>query len=194
MNFIMSVIFYNPLEMLFFILSSKILNNSKMNMNFKSIKHIFLKIYLPSFILLVFQYLTELSNDKIYYVILVIFSNYILLPLITYLVVKPKNIFIHFIVCILYLGSIIFLVNNLIIPYCVKVLSQIKFAELYINLFLKFIQFCLIYFLKGIIIMFKKILTKTAKTKLGKNIASTALGYGETKLSKKLAKEVKESK
>ena len=65
--------------------------------------------------------------------------------------------------------------------------------EFFANLWIRFVQMLILLFI-GVIMKLKNILLKTTKKNIGKSVAATIRGYGEPKLTKKLAKEVQESK
>ena len=166
----MSFLLYNPLEAMILILPLWLLNKHRINFaHKKSIYLIFIKdcYVVGSVLVLILYYKIRFRTQSLLQCLIIMILFYLTLSL-----------------CIsnnYWYDS--FIINNQFL------------LELVLNLFVRIVQFIIfMIYLWGYNIMLKKNLISIAKKNLGKTVASTLRFVGESKLSKKLQKEVKESK
>ena len=154
MNFIPSLILYNPLESFIFINLILIVNNNKL-----SFKKLIINSYLLGFLNLIPQYILELFYGYKLYMLFTIIVQFILLPTIScfyienIINIRNKRILIY-IYRIIYSFStlLIGLILNYFYIFNLFDLNYIIKEEICINLLTKFIQLSFIY----IIYIFKK--------------------------------------
>ena len=195
----MSFLLYNPMEAFVLILPMWILHKNEINWNNKNLLFkVFIKdCYIISTILLTSQILLSLLANTLIYIILDIFCTFcIFLALIVYSRKRfKKTVYLtSLIITILYSCSLS-LITAFSPLYEIFINGETSFwQELFLNFYIKVLQTILFIFLFGGFIMFKKKLIKEAKQNLGKTVAPTLKLVGESKLSEKLKREVKNSK
>lgn len=195
----MSFLLYNPLEALVLILPMWILKKEKINWkNKKLLFKIFIKdCYIIGTILLISQVLLSVLAETLLYMLfdfLCVLFNVIVMCLYEKIRFKQRSVLNNLIIVLLYNISLSIIVSNLDL-YQIFINGGATFwDELYLNLYIKFLQILILIIILGGFIMLKKNLIKSAKKNLGKTVASTMKLVGESKLSEKLKREVKNSK
>ena len=159
-----------------------------------NLKEFIIKCYIIGFLNYLIQIPEAYFQNSLLYGIFILVAYFVFMPLILK-IFGYKNSFLNIIIIFLifhisidtiiyichFSNSIIFIHNNF-------------WCEFLVNLLIKIWQILILLIFLGGKHMLKTILKSTTKKNLGKMVASTVKGFGETKLSKKLVKEVKESK
>lgn len=196
----MSFILYNPLEAFILIFPFWFLNKSKLkfNNNKKKIVKNFLKdMFILSTIFLISQLPINFLYESIFYSLFnLLNTGFVIVVLYFYNIFRfrNKNFLLCMIVEVLYAFSLIEIVNHGNLFFAHNFTQDKMFQEFCTNLFIKFLQFTILFLILGGYTMLKKKMVKESKKNLGKMVASTQYGFSEKKLSEKLKTEVRKSK
>lgn len=193
-SIIISLVLYNPLEASVLLTSAWLLRGEKFR-NKKFIVYEFLiKCFIVGTLNFCVQYPERYFQNSIFYVAFLMIENFILMGTILKIFGYNNNLLNIVVIMLFFNFSLTIIIDLFKLPIIISQIENNFICQLTGNLIIRLIQFSLIITIFGGFLMLKKFLKKDAKNNLGKMVASTVRGWGETKISKKLAKEVKESK
>lgn len=190
----MSLVLYNPLEAGVLLLASWFFKPKYFYRAQFNIKEFIIRCYIIGTLNYIVQIPERFVQQSIFYGMFMILTYFVIAPLILEIFGYKNNFLILIFILLIFNISLDCIISICHFETCIANIHNNLLYELCANLIIKFWQICILLILLGVKNMFKILLKSTAKKNLGKMVASTIKGYGETKLSAKLAKEVKESK
>lgn len=191
---IMSLILYNPLEAMVLLLASWFFKPKEILRDKFNLTEFIVKSYILGFFNYIIQIPEAYFQDTIYYIAYLLFNDFLLMSLNLKLFgYKNKFKYISIIMSVFHL-SLTIIIDLFGLPNSIEFIRNDLIYEFTGNWLIRISQAICLIILFGGQKMFKLLLKNKAKKSIGKMVAETSRGFGETKLSKKLAKEVKESK
>lgn len=188
MSIIPSLILYNPLESFLLLFACYLLRDTKykdIKFNFKN--YVIHAYKLGTICLIIQAPMNLISNPVLFMIYNIVIVNFVVsITLFIYAnkYVIRSSLLKCFLINVLYSLSIIILLNICDFEFIAS-LNNFN-MELFINIFLKVIQFSV---LIGVYLM-KKLLINIAKKSMKDNIAATNYSYGEPKLPDSLKQEI----
>lgn len=190
----MSLILYNPLEAGVLLLYSWFFKPNKIQRNKFNVQDFIIKCYLIGTLNYLVQIFEAHFQNSLLYGIFMLVCYFILMPIILLIFGYHNNIIYIIAIFLLFHTSIDIIIYICHFETSIICIHNNLLYEFVVNLIIKIWQVLILLIFLGGQMMLKKFLKSQAKKNLNKMVASTVKGYGETKLTKKLAKEVKESK
>ena len=190
----MSLVLYNPLEASVLLISSWFLRRNKYIYTTFKFRNFIHKCLIMGVLNYIVQYPERYFQNSIYYIFYLIIANFALMGIILKIFGYNNSFLQITIIMLLFNLTLNLSIEVFCLPIVIKEIENNFICQFVGNFMIRSFQYLIIFILFGGFKMFKEFLKAESKKNLGKMVASTIRGWGETKLTKKLAKEVKESK